>query len=540
MFTPLVNIINDIALGPENRKVKQYLGKSTRNSVFEDLGRVLLPQLKAREHLQATFDRHCIEDPSSHQKYWTKESFHGHIRGTYAADSISETAIAVLWNSFFFYAYHPFSLDTCPHAKVDFDAFRRATLLTVFQCDSLLGTRELDWYWRQDVAFFRKASFARIFRSIAVPDDVSLKQQQIDITSGLSDAMDVLVMLGPQFIHAVPSEPQLESVARKLFAEGPPVARRQVMKREDVSVLIDLLLRLRLEERTWSTCCYIGHLATVESGEADLTQVLIDALTGDNSGQMITIQQLSGAITLMPNLLLRFQQLWAVLFQPLGSTVMTKLHLDEMKITSIGGVVLLFAPHINADVASVQITSNQDTHLRLDTIPELSSDSRDTSMSRLSQGLSNHSSAYVVLFTTDTNTSNTTIGAYFPIASRTPHILFQLRPRFCILRWSKPHVPRVDLIRAEERVSLSEFVANKGSKLSDNTPYWIGNTLDLGAGLRVDPKNETTTLTNSVGGCYMEIPTTREKGNSEKSWNVTIQKARMNIFTVVGARDKKI
>lgn len=219
---------------------------------------------------------------------------------------------------------------------------------------------------------------------------------------------------------------------------------------------------------------------------------------------------------------------------------MPKLQADEGRLTCIGGVVSLFAPHINVSSAGVQITDRQDTYLRLETVPGLSSDSRDTSMFRLSQGLSDHSSAYVVLFATDVDKSNTVIGAYFPIPSRTPHILFQLRPRFRILQWTKPRVPRVDLIRPEEEVSLGVFVANEGSSLSNNTPYWIGNTFSLSAGLRVDPKNETATLTNSVGGFYMEVPTVRGKGNSGKNWEVTIQKTRMNIFTVVGAGEKKI
>ncbi|KAK5630169.1 hypothetical protein RRF57_005884 [Xylaria bambusicola] len=39
-------------------------------------------------------------------------------------------------------------------AALDFDSFKRAALLTVFQAGGVLGTRELDWYWREDAAFF--------------------------------------------------------------------------------------------------------------------------------------------------------------------------------------------------------------------------------------------------------------------------------------------------------------------------------------------------------------------------------------------------
>ncbi|KAI1158524.1 hypothetical protein F5B18DRAFT_640510 [Nemania serpens] len=333
MFSPLVSLINDIALGPQHRKVKQYFGQATRNSVPGDLEKVLLPQLKSfkeRDLVQATFDKYCIEDPSSHQEYWTIESFRNHVRGTHSASAVSDAAIALLWKSFHFYAYHPFPPDLDQHARVDLDAFRRATLLTVFQCDSLLGTRELDWYWRQDAAFFRRASFARLFRSIAVPDHVSLEQPQSDMTSSLSDAIDVLVMIAPQFIHAGPSELQLESVAWKLFAEGLPVARRQIVRREDLSALINLLLGLELQEGRGDICYRLGDAVQGTSEEEDSTKAFVDALAGEDNGQAIAFQQLFGAIELMPDLLSRFLQLWAVLFYSSGGTIMTKPRIADM------------------------------------------------------------------------------------------------------------------------------------------------------------------------------------------------------------------
>ncbi|KAI0194468.1 hypothetical protein EV127DRAFT_422443 [Xylaria flabelliformis] len=539
MFSLLVNIINDIALGPQNREVKQYLSRSTRDSVLRDLQKVLTPQIKGRGTLQSTFDKHCIKDLLSHRKYWTEKSFFNHVRGSYSAGVISDATIALLWKSFYFYAYHPFPLDLHQDAQIDFDAFIRATLLTVSQCDELLGTRELDWYWRQDTAFFRKASFVRMFRSIAVPDHKSLSQQQVDMTSSLSDAMDILVMIGPQFMHAMPSEPQLESVARRLFVEGPPVAGGQVVRREDFSALIRLLLRLRLEERRWGTRCHFGNLVEAESGEEYLTEVLVDALTGYDSGQIITFQQLTGAIGLIPNLLWRFQQLWAVLFQPLDVIDMTKLQVNEMGLNSIGGIVSLFVPPIDVDSAGIPRFNQRDTRLTLETTTQVSPDSLDTSISRLSRGISDNSSAYVVIFTDDAGTSNIVIGAFFPIPSKTTHMLFQIQPRFRILRWEKTELSRVDLIKADAKASLSGFVGNEGSVPSNNAPYWIGNPLEQGAGLWVDPNKGTAKLINTVGGCYTEMPSVSGKGKTGENWDVTIQQARMRIFTVTGGGDKK-
>ncbi|KAI0862764.1 hypothetical protein F4860DRAFT_110842 [Xylaria cubensis] len=539
MFSLLGNIINDIALGPQNRGVRQYLSRSTRDSVLRDIQKVLTPQIKGRGTLQSTFDKHCIKDSLSHQKYWTEESFFNHVRGSYSAGVISDATIALLWRSFYFYAYHPFPLDLHQDAQIDFNAFIRATLLTVSQCDELLGTRELDWYWRRDTAFFRKASFVRMFRSIAAaPDHKSRSQQQVDMASSLSDAMDVLVMIGPQFMHAMPSEPQLESVARKLFVEGPPVAGGQVVKREDLSALIRLLLRLRLEERRWGTRCHFGKIVEAESGEEYLTEALVDALTGYDSGQIITFQQLTGAIDLIPNLLWRFQQLWAVLFQPSDAIDMTKPQVNEMGLNSIGGIVSLFVPPINDDSAGILSFNQRDTRLALEVTTQVSPGSLDTSMSRLSREISDHSFAYVVIFTDDADTSNTVIGAFFPIPSKTTHMLFQILPTFRVLQWEKTELSRVDLIKADAKASLSEFVANEGSVPSDNAPYWIGNPLEQGAGLWVDPNKGTAKLINTVGGCYTEMPSVGGKANTGENWNVTIQQARMYIFIVNGGGDK--
>ncbi|RWA11376.1 hypothetical protein EKO27_g3749 [Xylaria grammica] len=173
MFSSLIKIVDDIALGPERRKVKKYLDEATSDSVGADLGKLL-------------------------------------------------------WRSFHFYAYHPFPRGL-QYGKIDYDAFQRAALLIVFQCDRLLGTRELDWFWRNDAAYFRKASFQRIFRSIVVPESTAgadLAMHLSNMTCVLSDAADVLVMVGPQFIHAMPSPEQLEIVARKLSSETPDLAGR--------------------------------------------------------------------------------------------------------------------------------------------------------------------------------------------------------------------------------------------------------------------------------------------------------------------------
>ncbi|KAI0814009.1 hypothetical protein GGR55DRAFT_676147 [Xylaria sp. FL0064] len=545
MFELLNNLVSDIVVGPKRRKVKKYLDAATRDTVYADFTKILSWQVKRPRHIQDVFDRYCIEDSVSHEKYWTAQSFHSHVRSTHSAG-----AIALLWKSFHFYAYHPFPQELQEQANLGFDAFRRAALFTVFQCDNLLGTRELDWYWRENGAFFRKAGFARIFRSIAVPHHVlSDRQQKTEIVSScLNDATDVLVMVGPQFIHAVPSEIQLEGVARKLFAVGPAVARRIAVSREDLSCLMSLLLRLRLQER-WAGSYHFGAVVDADSAEGDLTEALVNSLTERCNQHNITVHHLSEQMELLPNLLLRFQQLWAVLFQPSGAADVSKLSVEEARLASIGGVVSLFAPHIPVDHAGRQRPDEQDSRLILVTEQVLAGP-QGLTMLRLSQSLSDDSTAHVVLFTTATSCEapKMILGAYLPAPNAinitginlpkrldASHILFQLQPTFRLLRWAGRGMPLADLVHLDGYVSPDEAARVGDSGL----PYWIGAPEGQGAGLRVDPRKRAATLTNGEGGFYVEIPIGSNEYH-EKNGGVTVHNAQMHIFNLrdIGNKNK--
>ncbi|KAI0967782.1 hypothetical protein F4678DRAFT_482811 [Xylaria arbuscula] len=539
MFESFNNLMSDIIIGPERRKVKKYFDTATRDTVYADLAKILSWKLEKPQLLQDTFNKYCIEDPLSHGK---SESFHSHIRTTHSARAISDAAVALLWGSFHFYAYHPFPRDSQRHPNVDFEAFRRAALLTVFQCDGLLGTRELDWYWRENGAFFHKAGLTRVFRSIAILADEFWEQESPTV----SDAMDVLVMLGPQFIHAIPSGSQLEAVSRKLFTDWPAVEPRNVVKQEDISILMDLLIRLRLHERRWANYYHFGTVVEADSTSQDLTRALVNSLTEKCGEQKIKVQHLSGYMDLMPNLVLRFQQLWAVLFQPSGAADASKSLTNEAEQACIGGAISLFAPHFIVDHAGRQRPDSQDTRLMLETV-QVSPDSQDITMLRLSQNLSNNSTGHIVLFTTTvySDIPKTTIGAYLPVPSTdkvtsaylpiqldVSHVLFQLQPRFRLLRWVKPWIRLGDLLRSEWKVSSNKDVLEEDAEL----PYWVGAPRrDIG--LRVDPKERVATLTSSKNEDYLGVPI-HGAGNSEASWNVAVQNAQMDIFSLPGARNR--
>ncbi|OBT52701.1 hypothetical protein VE04_07153 [Pseudogymnoascus sp. 24MN13] len=207
-------------------------------------------------------------------------------------------------------------------------------------CDGLLGTRELDWFWRNDEAFFRRASFERMFRSIGVLETTNqLLKEQNGMTSALSDAMDVLIMVVPQFMHGAPSPEQLEVVARNLFAKEPTLTQREV-RREDVSTLMDLLLRMTLSEEKWGSVYHLGDFVDASPADKELTEALVNSLTGDGSEQIVTYDQLLLAIDTVPNLQVTFYQLWAVSFQPAAPTAEAKLSraLEAMPTNINGGV----------------------------------------------------------------------------------------------------------------------------------------------------------------------------------------------------------
>lgn len=85
-----------------------------------------------------------------------------------------------------------------------------------------------------------------------------------------------------------------------------------------------------------------------------------------------------------PNLLLRFQQLWAVLFQPVGSAQLINIPVQDVELTSISGVISLFAPYIELGNADRQRSDRQDTRIMLEPLALAQLDSADVILLRLS------------------------------------------------------------------------------------------------------------------------------------------------------------
>lgn len=491
---------------------------------------------------------------------WNQESFLNFVRSNHSAAAISDAAVCLLWTSFHFYAHHPFPCCDAQGGRVDYEAFRRAGLLLVFQHNDLLGTRELEYHWRiEGDSFFHRASLERLFRSIAAAETektetaarsaISAQQNSV-----LSDVMDVLVMLGPHDMNAIPSVEQLEMVARRLLAVGPAVVQRAV-RRKEVSILMSLLLRMRLSKDKWRLYYNLGDFVEANMANDELTEALVNSLAGCEGETydrtIITFEQLLGATDLVPNLLLRFYQLWGVLFQPSAETEEPS-RAPEVAPIHIGGAISLFAPQIEAEKLYFHSRHvQQDERIALEKA-KVTPDAGDTTIIRLVRAFSRHSSAHVVMFTGHAvgTTRKVVVGAYFPGASHTEsengkretqghdaHLLFQVQPRLRLLCSKKPNVPLRDLIHTErKKVPLEEIQAmNDDDSESFDVPYSIGHPTGQGASLRIDPREKTMKLTGGDEGWHNDVQT----GEDKQKWEVVMQNVQMNIFVTDGVDYKQ-
>jgi hypothetical protein len=126
-------------------------------------------------------------------------------------------------------------------------------------------------------------------------------------------------MVGPQSIKCGPSPEQLESVVRKLFAEGHAIMQREV-RRKEVSTLLNLLLRLKVSNRkwgSWGTYHNSGHIVDASPADEELTKVLVNSLIEDeNEHSDITSEQIHKAPELMVG--------WGLILEP-DSAILTDL-----------------------------------------------------------------------------------------------------------------------------------------------------------------------------------------------------------------------
>ncbi|KAK5630168.1 hypothetical protein RRF57_005883 [Xylaria bambusicola] len=255
-----------------------------------------------------------------------------------------------------------------------------------------------------------------------------------------------------------------------------------------------------------------------------MTKALADFLAGDDGVENVHVQQLSTVVDLLVSISTSQNEVIAKI---------TRLPVSDIEMARITGVISLFAPYIELDSAGRQRSNMRKTQITLRPCHSTASGSLDATILHQSRTLSNSASAHVVLFTTSADTTpKTIIGGYFPTSTeRGAHVLFQLRPVFCLLRSTKPKMSLADLVKTEGKLPSAQI---KGSELS-SSPCWISDRMAPGAGIRIDPEKRTVTLARGTGGCYTDVQFPNEEGSAGEDGGLTIQDARMDVFVVVGA-----
>nr|POE60982.1 lysm domain-containing protein [Quercus suber] len=459
---------------------------------------------------------------------WAAKSFQTYVNSVHAG--INDPEIELLWRCFHFYAYHPFPRDAT-NAKIDIDAFLRAVSLLATHGTKLLGMQDGgSYHWRFDEGFFRNADFQRIFRSIERPVKVDTAAGYPDpnVTSIVEDTMDVLAMVVPSSISLAPSPDQLEPTARRLLGACGPFQTDYAVFRNDLSTLLRLLLRTRLEKPTWGPGLHLGSFDDAESEDGVLADSLLSEVLKDAVQDDLTIEGLTSIMDLLPQ----------------SSNDQRRPDESEFMPARILRAISLFVPR---DLGpGLSQTKSGDTRFVLEPPTPRSQEGDVMSLTYLMDRLAPDARPHLVLGSNDTSSpSNTILGAYFPgplwlqssqgserqpVKANAAHLLFQVLPRFRILQWTGPRIPMMHLFCADETLDHKSSVINAATY---SGPYTIGRKGVEGTGLCIDPESRTITLTcrtsSGTGDWYEQLGagTTEE---ARQSWTATVEHGRLDIY----------
>ena len=135
--------------------------------------------------------------------------------------------------------------------------------------------------------------------------------------------MDVLSIISPEFIHLGPTPEQLETVSRKLLVR---VVTQREVRREELSTLIGLLIRMRVMKEKWGPCGrYYNHGNFAQAGPADaeLTEILVNSLDGDKyQEEPITSERLLRAMDLMVSASPSTERSFSLIFEAQSSSTL--------------------------------------------------------------------------------------------------------------------------------------------------------------------------------------------------------------------------
>ncbi|KAI9931987.1 hypothetical protein AWENTII_010300 [Aspergillus wentii] len=502
MASFLFGIGQAILFRDHKKKLKRYHEEATIESILDDLTKILKPKSNQLDSLQTRFS---IDGAQDTERYWDEACFARYLKNQHGI-LIPEPAIPILWRCLHFYAYHPFQ-HTAPD-RLDYKAFQRAIALLAVQGTDLLGTDEYgDAYWHNNREYAEKADFKRIFRSISVPVE-EVKYESVDV---LNDAMDVLAMVQPRMMPFLPSQSELEPVVRRVLGDG--ISVRYDLQRKDLVVLVDLMLKLRLYTPRWGDNFHYGTFERSDSG--GLADILVDAL-GDLSELSDT------AMELLSNLHRRFHQLWAVILQPSMGSLSRIPHGISGSIPAAISLILPQSPHAHR--------RRQDTRTLLEDPVKLSDIRLAVPINAL-----NDQQPHILLLTGFDDETPVTVGVLFPgplwwrdyrgrkryTLMDSSHVIFQLKPRLRLFKWSGECINLAKSVNAEREVKD----IMRGGGIEYTKAYSIG---DDGVNLHIDPETRRAIfkVTSTEDSGYKEVgdtagSTTNIKINQMHIFNVT-------------------
>ncbi|KAH7317636.1 hypothetical protein BKA65DRAFT_514871 [Rhexocercosporidium sp. MPI-PUGE-AT-0058] len=578
---------------PYQRKVKRYLESANPDSILDDFSKVLQPALREHEiRLSQLFRDFCIKDADIEVEYWNQECFGNYIRTKHDSNFLSNQTISLLWRSFSYYSCHPFPRGEVDQSRIDESAFHRGVALLALQANDFLGTQEGDWFWRHEDEYFHRKTWERMLRSISLPSDAKLDADFKDGREAVvSDIMDVISMTQPQPpLPNTPSPVQLEPAANALFddkSRGTKCVYRAT--KTNVQSLIEVLIRLRLRKGKWGRFFHLGDLHAFSEQGAKLSKMIVfeshsaekrEGSEDDEDDDVLTADDITRMIDRLPNLHLRFLQLWSMIFQPQehmsGLSSDDKLTCDVPNYEVTLGALSLFIPQTSALARYGERLSMDDTRIAFtETSPLSRTESTFLSITRLAKALcekatrSRITSHYLVLFTSSSQQptdSDPVLGIYLPgplfttdehegeavycvsRASSSDCLMLQLWSELQVAKWKGDGVDLVKMLSGDSSAAhITELalarVAMGSPKNNENVlaeiPYWMGGqhsnsnaAENLQTGLYIDPNKRTVTLTSkplSPGKSGFE-----PLRSDRETCMIEILNAEMHIFTVSG------
>ncbi|GIC94600.1 uncharacterized protein Aud_001929 [Aspergillus udagawae] len=486
-----------------SRRVKKYLDEATKESVLEDLTKVLASYWVGAKDVWTVFFLHSFQE--EYDRYWDVESLRQFLASRHPGLDSHETTY-LLWRCLHFYAHYPFARNS-RGSRIDLKGFQRAVALLVFRGTDSLGTQQPgDHYRRHDEALFREADLRRMLRSISEPAQFYSAEKQWAV----DDVMDVLATTQPHSTTLAPSPDHVREAAERILSRD---SMKHRLCRDEFSLFVRLLLQLRV----WGVegSCLPSGMFNGDSSSAcqELADSIVDAICCEDQ----TID--AGIVAdVLPGLREQFYRLWGVIFQP-RSLQETTVPPEQCLPNRILAAVSLLLPF------AMEASGPSDAGLKL--LPRM----EDLGMDLQLEQIRGSDYPHILLFTNKTCTA--VVGAYIPnpsgLLDTSGHFLFQLCPRFCLLRSTKLRPSLEEAFHAEKNVSsLSTVTTDQKPSL----PYAICHE-EGGALLSVDPQGLTVTMVVNLTESSEEKPIyTNMCKDQDREWELTVHPAQLHILCI--------